>query len=358
VGITTSLGLWRTRRRMRQLLKEKWNSLLMKQSGRRRQKLASRLKSYLLRDDSSSSSYSRGKDDISEVEEEVDFRAEDDDQDDDTASISLDAMRARAGVLRTRIRLRQESLSALERLMSDVRLELKRMEWKNVFDANAGSTKRTIFMYGQGSDRDDIEDNDMDEVMNEFELAAINQNWKEQQIKGIHHQSDGAKTDGNEKGDADDPLDELQLDRMGQRSIKLQSSILLDTMRLQRLERRILCLENHELGILERAVGNTLGSLNNLDFIFESYPATVVQQRTKKFLNTLSESTSVLLRKLDRVSLREGTSNRDYSSVTDFVVQETAAGVRIIGNLLSNPSQLSQLVDPDTPTLVPHVPAM
>jgi hypothetical protein len=44
--------------------------------------------------------------------------------------------------------------------------------------------------------------------------------------------------------------------------------------------------------------------------------------------------------------------------VTDFVVQETAAGVRILGNLLSNPSQLSQLIDPDTPTLVPHVPAM
>jgi len=153
-------------------------------------------------------------------------------------------------------------------------------------------------------------------------------------------------------------LDELHLDRMGQRSNKLQSSILLDTMRLQRLERRIMCFENDELGVLERAVGNTLDSLNNLDFNRGSDPLMVIQQRTKKFLNTFSESTSVLLRKLDRVSSREGTSNRDYSSVTDFVVQETAAGVRILGNLLSNPSQLSQLVDPDTPTLVPHVPAM
>jgi len=110
--------------------------------------------------------------------------------------------------------------------------------------------------------------------------------------------------------------------------------------------------------VLERAVGNTLDSLNNLDFNRGSDPLMVVRKRTKKFLNTLSESTSVLLRKLDRVSSREGTSNRDYSSVTDFVVQETAAGVRILGNLLSNPSQLSQLIDPDTPTLVPHVPAM
>jgi hypothetical protein len=232
------------------------------------------------------------------------------------------------------------------------------MEWKNVFDANAGSSKRTIFMYGQSSDRDDAGDNNMDEVMNEFELASINRKWKERQIKGSHHQSDRAHTVGNVEVEADDPLVELQLDRMGQRSNKLQSSILLDTMRLQRLERRIVCFENDELGVLERAVGNTLDSLNNLDFNRGSDPLMVVRQRTKKFLNTLSESTSVLLRKLDRVSSREGTSNRDYSSVTDFVVQETAAGVRILGNLLSNPSQLSQLIDPDTPTLVPHVPAM
>ena len=354
VGITTSLGLWRVSSRMRQLLKEKWDSSLTKRSGRRRRKLASRFKSYLLRDDSSSSSYSQRKDDDSALEDEVGLIAEDDDQD----HTSLDAMRARAGVLRTRIRLRQESLSALERLMTDVRLELRRMEWKNVFDANAGSTKRTIFMYGQSSDRDDAGDNDMDEVMNEFELTAINRKWKEQQMKGSHHQSDGAHTDDNVEVEADDPLDELHLDRMGQRSNKLQSSILLDTMRLQRLERRIMCFENDELGVLERAVGNTLDSLNNLDFNRGSDPLMVIQQRTKKFLNTFSESTSVLLRKLDRVSSREGTSNRDYSSVTDFVVQETAAGVRILGNLLSNPSQLSQLVDPDTPTLVPHVPAM
>jgi len=44
--------------------------------------------------------------------------------------------------------------------------------------------------------------------------------------------------------------------------------------------------------------------------------------------------------------------------VADFVVREGAAGVRIVGNLLSDPSQLQQLIDPSTPTLVPHVPAI
>lgn len=285
-------------------------------------------------------------------------------------STSLDAMRARAGVLRTRIRLRQESLFALERLMIDVKLELRRMEWKKVFDSNASSTKRTVFVYGQSSDRDDAGCDDTDKVMNEFELAAINQMWRNQQMNGrSRHLSDRERStsDGlmrtrdinaNIERQSDNLLDELQLDRMGQRSNHLQSSILTDQVRLQRLERRILCLENNELGMLERAVGDALGSLSELDFFFERNPVTVVQQRMKKFVNTFGESSSVLLRKLDRVSSREGANNRDYTSLTDYFVQETAAGVRIIGNLLSNPSQLSQLVDPDTPTLVPHVPAI
>ena len=42
----------------------------------------------------------------------------------------------------------------------------------------------------------------------------------------------------------------------------------------------------------------------------------------------------------------------------DFVVQESAAGVRIVINLLRNPSQLGYIVDPTAPKLVPHVPAI
>jgi len=152
-------------------------------------------------------------------------------------------------------------------------------------------------------------------------------------------------------------MEELQLDRMNQRSLKLQNSILLDRIRLQRLERRILCLESDELGIFDRFAANTLDSLNELDLL-EADPVVAVQRQARKFVNTFGESTSVLLRKLDRVQSQSGPNNREYSSVTDFVARETFAGVRIVGSLLSNPSQLSQLVDPDTPTLVPHVPAI
>ncbi|KAL7530864.1 hypothetical protein ACHAXR_003717 [Thalassiosira sp. AJA248-18] len=276
---------------------------------------------------------------------------------DDNMQTSLDAMRARAGVLRTRIRLREESLSALEKLMTDTRLEVKRMEWKNVFDANGGYTNRQSFMYGQTNGEEVSGEADTDDVMNEYQLASINQKWKDQQING--NGGERSKKEQEPEVEEAQPSDlmDIQLDRMETRSLKLQNSILLDRIRLQRLDRRILCFESDELGILEKAVGNTLDSLNEFDFL-ENNPFTVVQRQARKFANTFGESSSVLVRKLDRVSSQSGPNNRDYASVTDFVVQETAAGVRIVGSLLSNPSQLSQLIDPETPTLAPHLPAI
>ena len=49
---------------------------------------------------------------------------------------------------------------------------------------------------------------------------------------------------------------------------------------------------------------------------------------------------------------------RNLESLSGYVYKETSAGVRIVKKLLSNPSQLTQLIDPDTPTLIPHVPAI
>ncbi|KAL9180968.1 hypothetical protein ACHAXT_009773 [Thalassiosira profunda] len=350
-GVTTGLGLWgetrrRAWRRRRQLLREKWDALRMRRSGRRRKKLAARMKKLL------SGNKQTSPDDALEAKD-LDSLEEDED-DDDTAATSLDAMRARAGVLRTRIRIRQESLSDLERLTTDVKLELRRSGWKNAFDANAGYTNRTVFMYGQA--KEESGGSDTGEVMNEAELMALNEKWKTQQtsVAPPKHAEVEQTNDGVEP---DNIMEELQLDLMEQRSHKLENSILLDRIRLQRLEKRILCFEAGELGIVERALGNTLDSLNELELL-SSNPLVGVQRRARKFVNTFGESTLVLLRKLDRVSSRSGANNRDYASVTDFVALETAAGVRIVGNLLSNPSQLSQLVDPDTPTLVPHVPAI
>ena len=166
---------------------------------------------------------------------------------------------------------------------------MRRGKWSNSFefDANVGYTNRTasMFMYGQTSmlgKKEDIDENDTEDVMNEFELAAINEKWKERQLNnGNAQQSTLADSNPDEADEkiqeqTDNLMEELQLDRMEQRSLKLQNSILLDRIRLQRLERRILCFESTELGILERAVGNTLDSLNEMDL--ESNPVTVVQR--------------------------------------------------------------------------------
>lgn len=75
------------------------------------------------------SSSGQGDDKIA-IENDIIDDVEEEDDEDDTATLkSLDAMRAKSGVLRTRIRLRQESLAALERLIRDVKIEMRRNGW-------------------------------------------------------------------------------------------------------------------------------------------------------------------------------------------------------------------------------------
>ena len=417
MGITSGLGLLRTRRRIiRPYLKEKWDNIRLQRSKGRRKRLTSRFKKYVQRynnnksDDELQQQKSRINPmgiEIFDIDDDDDIETEEED-DDDASEVfnSVDAMIAKAGVLRTRIRLRQESLTDLERLTRDVKLEIKRMGWKK--NTNLGynvdegyATKRTEFMYGQPSQPSitstssfgaaftnnagstTISNSDSD-VMNESNLATLNAKWKQQ--SGVEGKFDKAaaiqqqaaesssqqrrndQKDANKVNDDDEEsetiMEELQLQLMESRSQKLQQSILLDRIRLQRLERRILCFETDDLSNIERKVGNTLSFLNDFDFLSSLFdddannPIRMIQRQSKKFVNTFGVSTSVLLRKLDRVQSKSGPNNRDYGSVTDFVVREGAAGVRIVGSLLSNPEQLSQLVDPSTPSLVPHVPAI
>ena len=357
VGITAGLGLWGDMRRRagsrhRRLLQETWGAARSRRSGRRRAKLVARFRKYFSDGNTSSSAHVGGG---GEEEEEVEFNDDDDEAD---LSCDLDAMRARAGVIRTRVRLRQESLAKLERLRTDVKLEMRRIGWTKVFDADAGYTNRSVFMYGQNYQKQEPEGKDTNAVMNENELAKINQKW-EMKVKMNNLESGMAQEKETKQIESKEVrlVEELQLDRMEKKSLKLQQSILLDRIRLQRLERRIICFESNELGLVGRAVGSTLTSLNDLDFP-ESNPLALARRQAAKIATTFGESSSVLLRKLDRVRARAGPNNREYASVTDFVARETAAGVRIVGGLLRHPDRLSQLVDPDAPALVPHVPAI
>ena len=64
------------------------------------------------------------------------------------------------------------------------------------------------------------------------------------------------------------------------------------------------------------------------------------------------------VRKLGRVNAKAARNEQWGGSISDYVVSQTATGARIVGNLVKTPDQLLQLVDPDTPSLVPHLPAI
>ena len=445
-GISTSLGLWRrsaATAAIRQYAKEIYNTIRNERRGKRRRKLKTRFKNYLSLDDGRSND----NDNVNDING-YNIRPEEGNENEDDSDVdntNLHAMRARAGVLRTRIRLRQESLMHITQLVRDVKLELRIMEFKYMFSGDTNPTTSTAST-SKKKERTSTSDNsrqqqqqqqqqrrrdDTNTIMNEYELTNINQKWRNQ----FTVSSDRARSDyesymrnrrdydeiANDDDDDDDDddgmsvhnnnnnklLNKFQLNRMVQRSNQLQSSILLDQIRLQRLERRIVCYENDgDEGIFERIVGNTLYAMNefpSLGSFASAYyysndnspnsnnsndtgntimnPITIIKQRIKKFSLTFNESMLVLLRKLDRVSSVSSTTttttsaaastttiqgegvniinnSRNYTSLTDYIIQETSAGIRIIGNLLSNPGQLTHLVDPETPTLVAHVPAI
>lgn len=353
-GISPGIGMWKDlcrsakRRRRKGIVQATLEELRTKNSGRRRRRLSSRFRNYLKGRQSGANN--NGNDGTTNNNNAAD-------DEDVYNNMDVDSMRARSGVLRTRIRLRQGELTDLVLLMKDVSIELKRQQWENRDESNPGY--KSVFSYDQLG-KETIKGGDqlgnINDIMNENSLEIMNKQWREQ---AKERSSSSNPTDLVVDGDLEDSdflMDEFQLELMKKRSLEVQSSILLDQIDLQRLERSILCCESTELGVIENLVGNSLERINEFDF--QSNPVTVARRQAKKFTNTLGESTSVLLRKLDRVSTRSGKNNRDYKSVRDFVVQETAAGVRIVGNLLSNPSQLTQLIDPETPTLVPHVPAI
>lgn len=119
------------------------------------------------------------------------------------------------------------------------------------------------------------------------------------------------------------------LDAMRARAGVLRTSILQQQLELQRLERQIVCCSSSTPSLLNRT------------------------------LTTFVASSNVLLRKLRRVKQKTGPKNQKWNSVSDYVGHQTATAGRIVSNLVfRNPQQMAHLIDPHTPTLLPHVPAI
>lgn len=423
--------------RKRRLVREKWDELRTAAADRRRRRLAGRV--------SRSSGALRSIEEQVGIVDRLDRRIDagvgnartagggDDGEMADLDEPSVDAARAKIGVLRTRIRLRREALAELERLIAEVKTELRRAAWQGKGGGDSGYTRRTSFLYGQptawelsnptamATPSDELDRaGDVDVMMNERRLQSLNEDWKRRRIRLsserteieeaewrkeqaevglrrifnryrrtspdyltasdisdlvggeaqarriielVDNNGDGridfaefsammaanwekARSDAEGGPDGDGSageIDDEQLGLMQRRRLDVQNSILQDRIRLQRLERAILCLEDD-------------APPDGGGLVATSYA--VAERQARKFVNTFGLSTSVLLRKLDRVSSRTGRNNRDYGSVRDYVVEMTAAGLRIVTDLARNPGQLAYVVDPDVPALVPHIPAI
>ena len=128
------------------------------------------------------------------------------------------------------------------------------------------------------------------------------------------------------------------IDAMRARAALLRTSILKQQLELQNLERQIICCSQGQI------------------FSDENNPT--LQLQLQKLINTFTSSTNVLLRKLSRVQAKIGPSNQQWKNVGEYVASQTATGARIVGGLVQNPQRLKYFVDPETPTLVPHVPAI
>jgi len=176
-GISPGIGLWRDlrrsvkRRRRKGIVQVTLEGLRTKTSGRRRRRLSFRFRNYLKRRQGGANNGTDGSKNYSS-------NAGDDDIDN---NFDVDSMRARSGVLRTRIRLRQGELTDLELLMKDVSIELKRQQWEQRDESNPGY--KSVFSYDQlGKETTKGGDNvgNINDIMNENSLEVMNKKWKEQ----------------------------------------------------------------------------------------------------------------------------------------------------------------------------------
>jgi len=145
------------------------------------------------------------------------------------------------------------------------------------------------------------------------------------------------------------------VDAMVARAGKLRQSIREDQIELQKLEYQLICCtdNNNDSGNPNSIFnGMTMNDGNNIngDGVFEA----TVNRAWRMF----KSSTFVLFRKLDRVRNKTGPNNQRWDSIGDYVLSEMATLPRIISGLVENPERIKHLIDPSTPTLLPHVPAI
>ena len=139
-------------------------------------------------------------------------------------------------------------------------------------------------------------------------------------------------------------ISEESRDAMIARAAVLRQTILKEQMELQKLERKIICCSDT----------STSTSTSTSESKSEDVIELLINSSKRTFLNSLN----VLVRKLNRVHNRVSPKNKQYKSVNEFIQSQTITGIRILKGLASSPDSIKHLVDPSTPSLIPHIPSI
>jgi hypothetical protein len=134
-------------------------------------------------------------------------------------------------------------------------------------------------------------------------------------------------------------------DEMISRAAVLRQSILKQQLELQQLERQIVCCSSK-------------ASYSSPSTGIYSSPIDYIIQTSEQARLTFMSSFDALNRKILRVKQKQGKRNKKYKNVEEYIVSQTLTSGRILSDLARNPDRLLHLADPNTPSLVPHLPAI
>lgn len=129
------------------------------------------------------------------------------------------------------------------------------------------------------------------------------------------------------------------------RAAVLRQSILKQQLELQELERQIVCCSSK-------------ASYSSPSNGLYSSPIDYIIQTSEQARLTFMSSFDSLNRKISRVKQKQGKRNKKYKNVEEYIVSQTLTSGRILSDLARNPDRLLHLADPNTPSLVPHLPAI
>jgi len=248
-------------------------------------------------------------------------------------------------------------VSMIQSIITDriIRTSIRRKNKDNVPISVSGAVSRLVMHLNSGSVNDSPSfDRDTAQNRNQNNNGAANNFTKSQTQTQTQTQT---KTIGNVSGSSTGMYGSApNVDAMVARAGKLRQSIREQQLELQRLENQLICCTDNDSN---NGIFSSFKLLTNYNNNNNSDNNQVMEATVNRAWRMFGSSTRVLIRKLERVRDKRGPNNQRYDgSLSDYFVTEMATIPRIVSGFVQNPDRIKHLVDPSTPTLIPHVPAI